>query len=53
MWWNEYYSRQSVGTAEHVLGMIKSGFVVPALGQKIAASSRGNFRVSNLSFLYF
>jgi hypothetical protein len=53
MWWNEYYSRQSVGTAEHVLGMIESGFVVPALGQKIAASSRGNFRVSNLSFLYF
>jgi hypothetical protein len=41
-WWNDYYSNHSIGTAEHVLGMIDSGLIVPTLGKKISASGRGN-----------
>jgi hypothetical protein len=40
-WWKDYYSRSSVGNAEHLLGMVESGFIVPALGKKITVSSRG------------
>jgi hypothetical protein len=40
-WWNDHYSSHSIGTAEQVLGMIESGFIVPALGKKISVSGRG------------
>jgi hypothetical protein len=40
-WWQDYYSRSSLGNAEHMLGMVESGFIVPSLGKKIAASGRG------------
>jgi hypothetical protein len=40
-WWNNHYTSHLVGTAEQVLGMIESGFVVPALGKKINVTGRG------------
>jgi hypothetical protein len=40
-WWNEYYSRFSVGSAEHVLGLVDSGFIMPSLTKKAGASGRG------------
>jgi hypothetical protein len=30
-----------VGNKEHMLGMVESGFVVPALGKKISVSGQG------------
>jgi hypothetical protein len=40
-WWNDYYSSHSIGNAEKLLGMVESGFIVPALGKKISVSGRG------------
>jgi hypothetical protein len=40
-WWNNHYISHLVGTAKQVLGMIESGFVVPALGKKINVTGRG------------
>jgi hypothetical protein len=40
-WWNDYYSRHSIGNAEQLRGMVESGFIVPALGKKINVSGRG------------
>jgi hypothetical protein len=49
-WWKDYYSRSSVGDAEHMLGMVESGFIVPTLGKQIAVSGRGKILPPN--FLY-
>jgi hypothetical protein len=49
-WWNEYYSRFSVGNAEHVLGMVDSGFIMPSLTKKAGASGRGTRK---LNFHFF
>jgi hypothetical protein len=40
-WWKDYYLRSSIGKTEHLLGMIESGFIVPALGKSIVVSGRG------------
>jgi hypothetical protein len=40
-WWQAYYSRSSSGNAEHMLGMVESGFIVPTLGEKVVVSGRG------------
>jgi hypothetical protein len=46
-WWKNYYSRYSICTAAQVLGMIESGFIVPALGKRVAVSGRGNILILN------
>jgi hypothetical protein len=46
-WWKDYYSRSLIGNAEHLLGMVESGFIVPALGKKISVSGRGKNLLSN------
>jgi hypothetical protein len=40
-WWNDYYSRFLIGNAEHMLGMVESGFNVPSLTKTATVSSRG------------
>jgi hypothetical protein len=45
-WWNDYYSRHSIGNAEQMLGMVESGFIVPTLGKKVTVLGRGK----NLTF---
>jgi hypothetical protein len=49
-WWKDYYSRSSVGDAEHMLGMVESGFIMPTLGKQVAVSGRGKILFPN--FLY-
>jgi hypothetical protein len=51
-WWNDYYSRYSIGNAEQMLGMIESGFIVPTLGKKITVSVRGKESYPT-RFIYF
>ena len=50
-WWQDYYSRSSVGNKEHMLGMVESGFVVPTLGKKISVSGRGKKLYFPFSFI--
>jgi hypothetical protein len=40
-WWNDYYTRHSIGNADQLLGMVEIGFIVPALKAKTAVSGRG------------
>jgi hypothetical protein len=55
-WWQDYYSRFSIGNAEHMLGMVESGFIVPSLGKKPIVSGRGNYftpqSISLMKFLF-
>jgi hypothetical protein len=39
--WQDYYSRFSIGNAEHMLDMVESGFIVSSLGAKATVSGRG------------
>jgi hypothetical protein len=48
-WWKDYYSRHSIGTAEQMLGLVDSGFIVPALGKKITVSGRGKILTFHFS----
>jgi hypothetical protein len=41
-WWNDYYTRHSIGNADQLLGMVESGFIVPTLKAKTIVSGRGN-----------
>jgi hypothetical protein len=41
-WWNDYYSRHSLGNADQILGMVESGFIIPDLKKQTAVSGRGN-----------
>jgi hypothetical protein len=40
-WWDDYYFSHSIGNVEQMLGMVESGFILPALGKKPAISGRG------------
>jgi hypothetical protein len=40
-WWQDYYSRFSIGNIEHMLGMVENGFIMPSLGKKATVSGRG------------
>jgi hypothetical protein len=40
-WWQNYYSPSCIGNAEHMLGMVESGFIVPTIGKKVFVSGRG------------
>jgi hypothetical protein len=40
-WWVKYYSSHSIGDANHMLDMIESGFIIPALEKKTVAAGRG------------
>jgi hypothetical protein len=57
-WRSDYYSRLSIGNAEHMLGMVESGFIVPSLGKKPTVSGRGkyltqqSFSLMKFLFLY-
>jgi hypothetical protein len=51
-WWNDYYSSHSIGNAEQLLGMLESGFTVPALKKKISVSGRGKKKNLILYALY-
>jgi hypothetical protein len=50
-WWNDYYSRFSIGNAEHMLGMVDSGFILPSLTKKATVSGRGKRKLSFHFFL--
>jgi hypothetical protein len=40
-WWEAYYNKQSIGDADHMLGMQESGFIVPSIEKKVVATGRG------------
>ena len=40
-WWDDYYFSQSIGSAEHMLDMVESGFVVPLIENRAAVSGKG------------
>jgi hypothetical protein len=46
-WWDVYYFSHSIGNVEHMLGMVESGFILPALGKKLATSGRGKNSLIN------
>jgi hypothetical protein len=37
-WWEEYYNKHSIGNVNHVLGMLESGFILPAIVKKVVAT---------------
>jgi hypothetical protein len=40
-WWETYYKKHSIGNVTHMLSMLESGFIVPFIEKKAAATGRG------------
>jgi hypothetical protein len=40
-WWDDYYFSHSIGSVEHMLDMVESGFIGPLIEKKATVSGRG------------
>jgi hypothetical protein len=52
-WWDDYYFSQSIGDADHMLGMVESGLILPAIEKKPVTSGRGKLLSQFLIYDFF